>query len=75
MSRICAWVYVVMVLLTSGYATNADWIDEKPNFFDPKIMMPVSALDNSVRGVACGVVWPFYISYKLFGFVRPSKTS
>ena len=69
------WTYAVIAVLTAGYATNVDWIYEKPNFFDKRVMMPVDAFDNSVRGILCGVVWPFYLSYKAFQYARPSKTS
>jgi hypothetical protein len=63
--------YIVAAIITFGYATNADWETEKESQFVPGKTIKVDIADNTLRGVLCGMMWPLYLSYKLFQSARP----
>ena len=68
-----AVTYVVMALLTFGYASNAEYAEnEMINVFG--IMREVSGGDRAAAAVLPAIMWPLYLSYKAFYFVRPQNT-
>ena len=68
-----AVTYLVMALLTFGYASNAEYAEnEMINVFG--IMREVSGGDRAVTAIAPAILWPLYLSYKAFYFVRPQNT-
>ena len=68
-----AVTYVVMALLTFGYASNAEYAEnEMINVFG--IMREVSGSDRAAAAVLPAIMWPLYLSYKAFYFVRPQNT-
>ena len=68
-----AVTYLVMALLTFGYASNAEYAEnEMINAFG--IMREVSSGDRAVSAIIPAILWPLYLSYKAFYFVRPQNT-
>ena len=68
-----AVTYVVMALLTFGYASNAEYAEnEMVNVFG--IVREVSGGDRAAAAIIPAIVWPLYLSYKAFYFVRPQNT-
>ena len=68
-----AVTYLVMALLTFGYASNAEYAEnEMINVFG--IMHEVSGSDRAAAAVLPAIMWPLYLSYKAFYFVRPQNT-
>ena len=68
-----AVTYLVMALLTFGYASNAEYAEnEMINVFG--IMREVSGGDRATAAVLPAIMWPLYLSYKAFYFVRPQNT-
>lgn len=64
--------YVVMGLLTFGYASNAEFYDGEIRKFTFG-ERSVTGEDRIFVGMLSGMVWPLYVTYKAFHFVRPEK--
>ena len=68
-----AVTYLVMALLTFGYASNAEYAEnEMINVFGN--MHEVSGADRASAAIMPAIVWPLYLSYKVFYFARPQNT-
>ena len=69
----CAIAYLVMVLLTFGYASNAEYSEnEIINVFGN--IREVNGGDRTATAIVPAIAWPLYLSYKTFYFVRPQNT-
>ena len=68
------YAYIIMAILTMGYAANAEYADgEMVNSFGVN-----RVVDGGARfcvGYAAGLMWPLYVSYKMFYFARPIGAS
>ena len=68
-----AVTYLVMALLTFGYASNAEYSEnEIINVFGN--IREVNGGDRTATAIVPAIVWPLYLSYKTFYFVRPQNT-
>lgn len=65
--------YVVMAVLTFGYAANAEFYDGETRNLMGYQEVRVTAGDRILIGMLSGMVWPLYVTYKAFHFVRPEK--
>jgi len=68
-----AVTYLVMALLTFGYASNAEYAEnEMINVLGN--MHEVYGGDRAAAAILPAILWPLYLSYKAFYFVRPQNT-
>ena len=58
--------YLIVGLLTFGYAANAE--REEPGPETTQTQVTAGAIMN---GVVFGMVWPMYLTYKAFSWARP----
>ena len=68
-----AVTYLVMALLTFGYASNAEYA-ENEIINVTGYVHEVSGSDRAAAAVLPAIMWPLYLSYKAFYFVRPQNT-
>ena len=65
--------YVVMAVLTFGYAANAEFYDEETRISMVGQQYQITGGDRMFVGMFNGMFWPLYVTYKAFHFVRPEK--
>lgn len=63
--------YFIAALLTFGYATNADWEPYQVSEFNTPAL---HQMGQFTRGALAGMMWPLYLVYKGFKWVRPTDT-
>ena len=54
--------YALIGVLTFGYASNAEW--------PSGIVKEAQPFGAALNGIICGMVWPLYLSHKVFDGVR-----
>lgn len=68
-----AVTYVVMALLTFGYASNAEYTENEMITVLGN-MREVKGGDRAAAAVLPAIMWPLYLSYKAFYFILPQNT-
>ena len=68
-----AVTYLVMALLTFGYASNAEYAENEMISVLGN-MREVNGGDRAAAAILPAIIWPLYLSYKAFYFVRPKNT-